>query len=77
MTRRRLREKLLGLPANQRAQLALDLISSLDGEAEPGVTRAWAIEVQRRAKEVKSGRTRLVEWNVVKRRIAKRLAANR
>ncbi|MFS8067514.1 MAG: addiction module protein, partial [Byssovorax sp.] len=38
----------LALPEEERAELALDLIDSLDGPADEGVEEAWADEVDAR-----------------------------
>ena len=46
---------ILQLPAEERARLALELIRSLDGEADPDAARAWEAEIERRAAEVQAG----------------------
>jgi putative addiction module component (TIGR02574 family) len=48
----------LKLTAEERAQLADRLIASLFGDQE--VEEAWAAEVERRVKEIESGRAKLV-----------------
>jgi len=48
-------KELLGLPPEERARLALELIRSLDGDADPDA-EAWDEEIERRAVEVESGR---------------------
>jgi putative addiction module component (TIGR02574 family) len=47
--------QILRLPAGDRAKLALELLRSLDGEPESGVTDAWDAEVERRGAEIESG----------------------
>jgi putative addiction module component (TIGR02574 family) len=47
--------KILRLPAEERARLALELIRSLDGEPEVGADEAWAEEIDRRGAEVEAG----------------------
>ena len=47
--------EILRLPAEERARLALELIRSLDAEAEPGAADAWDAEVARRGAEVDAG----------------------
>jgi putative addiction module component (TIGR02574 family) len=43
---------ILRLPAEDRAQLALELIRSLDGEADADAAQAWDVEIRRRGQEV-------------------------
>jgi len=47
--------EILRLPPEERARLALELIRSLDTEAEPGVADAWDAEIARRGAEVDAG----------------------
>ena len=46
---------ILRLPAEERARLALELIRSLDTDAEAGAADAWDAEIARRAAEVDAG----------------------
>ncbi len=43
------------LSAAERAELAAELLASLDGEPEADVEAAWAAEIQRRVESVRSG----------------------
>ena len=62
-------EKALTLPENERAELAGNLISSLDPSAEEdGVDAAWQQEVVRRRAEVGSGKAKTVSWAEVRRK---------
>ena len=61
-------QKALGLPENERAELAGNLIASLDGKVDPDVDVAWQQEVARRAREVQSGQVKTVEWEEVERK---------
>jgi putative addiction module component (TIGR02574 family) len=47
----------LALPADERAQVAADLLASLDEEREQAgeVATSWAVEVERRARQVLDG----------------------
>ena len=45
----------LGLSVKERAQLAHDLIASLDGAVDKEAGTAWDAEIERRVKEIKSG----------------------
>ena len=50
----------LGLPPDERADLARELLASLDGEDEKAA-EAWRDEVARREEEVREGRVQLVD----------------
>jgi putative addiction module component (TIGR02574 family) len=47
--------EILRLPPEERARLALELIRSLDAEAQPGAAEAWDVEIARRGAEVDAG----------------------
>ena len=47
---------LAALPAEDRAELAAFLIQSLDEETDPDWDAAWTTELERRWKEIESGR---------------------
>jgi len=53
-----LEQKVLRLPAAQRARLARVLLESLDDETEADVEAAWASEAKRRSEELRSGRVK-------------------
>lgn len=65
----------LALPADERAQVAADLLASLDEEREPAeeVTSSWAVEIERRAREVLSDRALSEDWETGRDRIAGQL----
>ena len=46
---RKLLHDAMNLPVSERAELAADLLASLDGEPEADVEAAWASEIERRA----------------------------
>ena len=48
---RKVLHEALELSLPERAELAADLLASLDGEPEADVEAAWAAEVERRARE--------------------------
>ena len=61
----------LALPVNERADVAAELLASLDdAEAEHpvDVEAAWAAEIERRARRVVSGESAGVPWEDVRRR---------
>lgn len=60
----------LKLPDADRATLAARLIESLDEEEiEDGRDDAWAIEIQRRLDEIRSGAVRTVPWATARKMI--------
>jgi len=61
----------LALPLDERADIAAELLASLDdAEAEhpDDVEAAWAAEIERRARRVMSGQSAGVPWEDVRRR---------
>lgn len=65
---RELLEKALALPENERAELAGNLISSLDTTLDPDLDAAWQSEVRRRVEEVQSGKVKTVAWDEVRKK---------
>jgi putative addiction module component (TIGR02574 family) len=61
-------QKALALPENERAELAGNLISSLDSTVDQDVDAAWQQEVVRRLHEVRSGEVKTVAWDEVQRK---------
>jgi putative addiction module component (TIGR02574 family) len=59
----------LELNAAERAEVAAELIASLDGEPDEDVEAAWAAEVERRMVAIDAGRATLTPWPAVKHRI--------
>jgi putative addiction module component (TIGR02574 family) len=60
----------LALPADERADVAAQLLASLDAEdvATEDIEAAWAIEIEKRARRVLSGQSEGVPWEDVRRR---------
>ena len=67
----------LGLPAEERAKLAQELLCSLDQPAENGASEAWLEEIERRARELDDGSVEAIDWDVARQRIADRLRQRR
>jgi len=67
----------LRLPPTARADIAGTLLQSLEVEEDPDVEAAWAIEIERRLKEVESGRVKLIPWDRVRRRLRATLKRDR
>ena len=53
-------------PVSERAELAADLLASLDGEPEADVEAAWASEIERRAREALANPDDDVAWDAVR-----------
>ncbi|RVU33512.1 hypothetical protein EOE67_16730 [Rheinheimera riviphila] len=51
----------MSLPEKERAQLAHDLVASLDGSADMSVIEAWDAEICRRINEIESGNAELLD----------------
>ena len=60
------------LSAAERAELAAELLASLDGEPEEDVEAAWAAEIQRRVEHVRSGTAKGRPWPEVRKRLERR-----
>jgi putative addiction module component (TIGR02574 family) len=72
MTRasRELLKQALGLPLEERAEIAAELLESLD-EAEEDVEAAWAAEIQRRVAAARAGELASTDWKTVLDRVEK------
>ena len=61
----------MALPVRERADLAAELLASLDDatvEDPAEVEAAWAAEIERRARRVMTGETAGIPWEDVRRR---------
>ena len=60
----------LTLPADQRADVAAQLLASLDDEAvaTEDIEAAWAVEIEKRARRVLAGQSEGIPWEDVRRR---------
>ncbi len=68
-----LKRKAAQLNENERAELALALIESLDGKADVGVEEAWQIEVERRVAQIQRGEVKLIPGDEVFARVRRKL----
>ena len=59
----------LRLEPDARAEIAAELLASLDGPADPDAEAAWDAEIARRIEAIEAGTVRLEPWAEVKRRI--------
>jgi len=59
----------LALPLEERADVAAELLASLDGETDlVDVEAAWAAEIEKRARRVLAGDSSGIPWEDVRRR---------
>ena len=63
----------LSLPPEARAQLADQLLASLDGENQKEIEAAWAEEAERRMKEIREGKVELIDGESVMKQLRSRL----
>jgi putative addiction module component (TIGR02574 family) len=63
---RKLLQDAMELPLPERAELAADLLASLDGEPEADVEAAWASEIERRAREALANPDDDIAWEMVR-----------
>ena len=63
----------LKLDVEARAELAAELLASLDRPADPDAQAAWEAEIARRVAAIEAGTVKLEPWEDVKRRIEKEI----
>lgn len=68
-----LRSQMLTLSDAERAELARDLIKSLDAPYENNVQDAWEVEIQRRIAQIDSGQAELLDRNEFRKRMQARI----
>jgi putative addiction module component (TIGR02574 family) len=59
----------LRLDEHARAELAAELLPSLDGPADPDAEAQWAAEIERRVAAIDAGTAAVEPWEDVRRRI--------
>jgi putative addiction module component (TIGR02574 family) len=71
-----LRRDVLALPVDERANLAAELLASLDPDADdPATVRTdWAEELERRARRVLSGEADGEDWERIRQRLADKIS---
>jgi putative addiction module component (TIGR02574 family) len=65
-------EQALSLDEDERAALANLILQSLE-PADPDAEQAWADEIERRVKELKSGSVKTIPWDEVRSKLNARL----
>jgi putative addiction module component (TIGR02574 family) len=63
----------LKLRPDERAELAAEILASLDGPADPDAEAAWELEIARRVAEIEAGTVKLEPWDDVKGRIEREI----
>jgi putative addiction module component (TIGR02574 family) len=63
----------LRLDVDARAEVAAELLASLDGPADADAEAAWAAEIERRVAAIEAGTVKLEPWEDVKRRIEREI----
>jgi putative addiction module component (TIGR02574 family) len=78
MVRDALLKEALRLPVRDRADVAAELLASLDDEAPDDLEaaeKAWAIEIERRGRRALAGESAGLPWEEVRQRLEARLAS--
>jgi hypothetical protein len=73
---RKLLDDALQLPEEERADLAYEIIASLDGESDADVERAWAEEIESRARRALANPDGGEDHKIVMARLRARLKRN-
>ena len=63
----------LRLEPDARAEVAAELLASLDGPTDPDAEAAWDAEIDRRIAAIEAGTIQLEPWSELKRRIERDL----
>ncbi len=66
---KKLLSQALRLPLDERAELAADLIASIDGQPDKDADAAWAAEIERRATRALAGESEGRPWREVLKRL--------
>jgi putative addiction module component (TIGR02574 family) len=69
----KVRSEALNLPEAERAELAYNLVVSLDGPPDSDGEKAWDAEIMRRLSEIDSGTAKLVDRKEFRRRMRARM----
>ena len=73
-TLEKIRSEALNLSESERAELAHNLVASLDGPSEPDADKAWDAEILRRLAEIDSGTANLIDRKEFGRRMWARMS---
>jgi len=71
-------DQVLKLPADERAELARQVLLSLEPEEfSADAEQTWVAEIQRRREAIRRGEVQLLEWSDVRRQILDELSQTR
>lgn len=73
-TLEKLRSEALRLPEPERAELAHELVKSLDAPADSDAAEAWEREILRRLGEIEAGTATLIDREELRRRMRARMS---
>jgi len=62
----------LALPSGLRAALADHLLESLNGPNQKGIDAAWAVEIDRRIRDIDEGKVETIDGELVMRELRER-----
>ncbi len=65
------------LPEKERAELAGRLLESLEPPTDPEVEAAWSEEIERRVRQIDSGRVKTIPWEKVRAELLERSRGTR
>lgn len=68
-----LRSQLMILPASERAELAHDLIVSLDASDDVGFSSEWELEIKKRITQIDAGTAKFVDRDSFRERMISRI----
>jgi putative addiction module component (TIGR02574 family) len=63
-------DEALALAPDERSAVVVALLDSLDGDDASTVTKAWAVEIQQRRNDLRSGATKAMPGNEARSRLA-------
>jgi putative addiction module component (TIGR02574 family) len=69
----KVRAEALNLPEPERAELAHELVASLDGPVDADIGQAWDAEILRRLAEIEAGTAQLIDREEFSKRLRARM----
>lgn len=63
----------MALPVDERAELAEEILASIDGESEASIEALWGTEIERRARHAVAGDTNGLPWETLRDRALERI----
>lgn len=69
LSSKQLIQEALQLSSNERANIAEELIASLDTVTDMGVEQAWQKEVEKRIREIDQNKVKMISWEEVQKQL--------